>query len=194
MLMTPLLAGAMPDEQNLQAGLENKKAASCSGFRMGNRAAGCHFRPYSFASSPFDDFADMKNSTRKIVCQPLSAPPLDGPPTTAHPGLPEARKSRRRGLPPTRFDPIRASQAKQPTEPDTCAKRHGKAPSAPQNANALPAPASHTETTRLQPPPDRHRCPSPLAFPLQPARHPHTSRELWGSIPAPTRKTVLTLH
>ena len=83
MLMTPLLAGAMPDEQNLQAGLENKKAASCSGFRMGNRAAGCHFRPYSFASSPFDDFADMKNSTRKIVCQPLSAPPLDGPPTMA---------------------------------------------------------------------------------------------------------------
>ena len=79
MLMTPLLAGAMPDEQNLQAGLENKKAASCSGFRMGNRAAGCHFRPYSFASSPFDDFAEMKNSTRKIVCQPLSAPPLDGP-------------------------------------------------------------------------------------------------------------------
>ena len=83
MLMTPPLAGAMPDEQNLQAGLENKKAASCSGFRMGNRAAGCHFRPYSFASSPFDDFAEMKNSTRKIVCQHLSAPPLDGPPTTA---------------------------------------------------------------------------------------------------------------
>lgn len=42
--------------------------------RMGNRAAGCHFRPYSFASSPFDDFAEMKNSTRKNVCQHLVRP------------------------------------------------------------------------------------------------------------------------
>lgn len=102
MLMTPLLAGAMPDERNLQAGLENKKAASCSGFRMGNRAAGCHFRPYSFASSPFDDFADMKNSTRKIVCQPLSAPPLVGPPTTAEIAFRKGSKGKRRSLLATR--------------------------------------------------------------------------------------------
>lgn len=41
---------------------------------VGNCAAGCHFRPCSFASSPFDDFAEMKNSTRKNVCQHVVGP------------------------------------------------------------------------------------------------------------------------
>lgn len=111
MLMTPLFAGAMPGERNLQAGLENKKVASCSGFRMGNRAAGCHFRPYSFASSPFDDFADMKNSTRKIACQPLSAPPLDGPPTTAEIAFRKGSKGKRRSLLATRSAAARLAGA-----------------------------------------------------------------------------------
>ena len=69
---------------------------------MGNCAAGCHFRPYSFASSPFDDFAEMKNSTRKIVCQHLSAPPLDGPPTTAEIAFRKGSKGKRRSLLATR--------------------------------------------------------------------------------------------
>ena len=70
--------------------------------RKGNFATGCHFRPYSFASSPFDDFAKMKNSTRKIACQPLSAPPLDGPPTTAEIAFREGSKGNRRSLLATR--------------------------------------------------------------------------------------------
>ena len=47
---------------------------------MGNCATGCHFRPYSFASSSFDDFAEMKNSTRKNVCQHLVGPSPWQPP------------------------------------------------------------------------------------------------------------------
>ena len=81
----------MRGEQNLQAELENKKAASCSGSLDGNCATGCHFRPYSFASSPFDDFADMKNITRKTVCQGVSAPPHGRPPTTGCINSPKGR-------------------------------------------------------------------------------------------------------
>lgn len=59
----------------------NKKQPAAVAPRMGNCATGCHFRPYSFASSPFDDFANMENITQKTVCQALSAPPLGRPPT-----------------------------------------------------------------------------------------------------------------
>ena len=80
----------------------NKKQPAAVAPRKGNCATGCHFRPYSFASSPFDDFAEMKNSTRKIACQPLSAPPLDGPPTTAEVAFREGSKGNRRSLLATR--------------------------------------------------------------------------------------------
>ena len=74
MLMTPR-SPARQGEQNLQAELENKKKQPAAVVPcVGNCAAGCHFRPCSFASSPFDDFAEMKNSTRKNVCQHVVGP------------------------------------------------------------------------------------------------------------------------
>lgn len=171
MLMTPPLVGAMLDEQNLQAGLENKKAASCSGSRMGNRAAGCHFRPYSFASSPFDDFAEMKNSTRKIACQPLSAPPLDGPPTTANPDLREGGKGSRRSLLTTRFSQTRAPRTG--SLPITRAKQHrgrscrvpaqddmGLAPVEPPRASVLKDLVAHTKRQCLRKSPQSRRQPA----------------------------------
>ena len=79
-----------------------KKQPAAVAPRKGNCATGCHFRPYSFASSPFDDFADLKHSTRKIACQPLSAPPLDGPPTTAEIAFRKDSKGKRRSLLATR--------------------------------------------------------------------------------------------
>ena len=192
--MTPPLADAMPGELYLQAGLENKKAASCSGSRMGNRAAGCHFRPYSFASSPFDDFANMKNSTRKIACQPLSAPPLGGPPTTANPDLREGGMGRRRSLPSTRFDRLRT-----PSEGEiqvaylrnsTERALHPR-PEAPPSSR-IPLPHQNYPPRRSSA--ARNRTLSSFASLLQPARHSHTSQESWGSNPIPRRITVLTLH
>ena len=68
-----------------------KKQPAAVAPRKGNCATGCHFRPYSFASSPFDDFADSKNSTRQTNCQGVSAPPHGRPPTTGCINSPKGR-------------------------------------------------------------------------------------------------------
>lgn len=127
---------------------------------MGNCAAGCHFRPYSFASSPFDDFAEMKNSTRKIVCQHLSAPPLDGPPTMADRGLAESERGRRRSLPATRFSRVRTPQAIKEIGQRTCAnRRKGRCIRNPRRQYLRTSPAA----TKLSAPPP---CSGPGSHPL----------------------------
>lgn len=160
---------------------------------MGNRAAGCHFRPYSFASSPFDDFAEMKNSTRKNVCQHLVSPsPWQAP---------DHRRSQ-----PCR---IGKGQAKRPPgnpiQPGPYPKRSRKKGSVPAQIDARGA-ASETRGASIcahplprqnyplrRPAADRDRILSSFASLLQPTRHPHTSQESWGSIHIQIRITVLTL-
>ena len=80
MLMTPARQQRKASK-TCKPNWRNKKQPAAVAPRKGNCATGCHFRPYSFASSPFDDFADMKNITRKTVCQGVSAPPHGRPPT-----------------------------------------------------------------------------------------------------------------
>lgn len=77
----------------------NKKQPAAVAPRKGNCATGCHFRPYSFASSPFDDFADMKNITRKTVCQGCPPLPMAGhlPPVATTP--PKAMQAHENNLP-----------------------------------------------------------------------------------------------
>lgn len=81
MLMTPARQQRKASK-TCKLNWRNKKQPAAVAPRKGNCATGCHFRPYSFASSPFDDFADSKNSTRQTECQGVSAPPHGRPPTT----------------------------------------------------------------------------------------------------------------
>ena len=90
MLMTPARQQRKASK-TCKPNWRNKKQPAAVAPRKGNCATGCHFRPYSFASSPFDDFADMKNITRKTVCQGVSAPPHGRPPTTGCINSPKGR-------------------------------------------------------------------------------------------------------
>ena len=124
MLMTPARQQRKASK-TCKLNWRNKKQPAAVAPRKGNCATGCHFRPYSFASSPFDDFAEMKNSTRKIVCQPLSAPPLDGPPTTAEITFRKGSKGKRRSLLATRGAAARlaGATALRPSFPHTQSPR-----------------------------------------------------------------------
>ena len=77
----------------------NKKQPAAVAPRKGNCATGCHFRPYSFASSPFDDFADMKNITRKTVCQGCLPLPMAGPLPPVATTPPKAMQAHENNLP-----------------------------------------------------------------------------------------------
>lgn len=77
----------------------NKKQPAAVAPRKGNCATGCHFRPYSFASSPFDDFADMKNITRKTVCQGCPPLPMAGPLPPVATTPPKAMQAHENNLP-----------------------------------------------------------------------------------------------
>lgn len=148
----------------------NKKQPAAVVPRKGNCATGCHFRPYSFASSPFDDFADMKNITRKIVCQGVSAPPHGRPPTT---GCVDSLKDD-------------ASMRKQPPDNQETPRQH-----------AFPCKASAMRRGAIPSPNQTFRHPynSPVSRPRTPRPPPllavctHTFRNLW--IPPPHKSTLL---
>ena len=148
----------------------NKKQPAAVAPRKGNCATGCHFRPYSFASSPFDDFADLKNIMRKIVCQGVSAPPHGRPPTTGCINSPKGRTGTR-GKPLDNQETPRQhaflqqrSRTRQRTIPNpNPILRH------PYNS-----PVSRPRTPRL---------------PLLPAVRTHTFRNLW--ITPPHTSTLL---
>lgn len=182
MLMTPARRQCAASK-TCKLNLRKKKAASCSGSLDGNCATGCHFRPYSFASSPFDDFADMKNITRKTVCQHLSAPPLDGPPTTANHGLAESKRGRRRSLPSTRFGRLRTPSEGEIQVAYLRNPTQGALHPRPEAPTSAQIPLPHQNYPPRRPLADRVRILSPFASLLQPTRHPHTSQVLWGSIP-----------
>lgn len=148
----------------------NKKQPAAVVPRKGNCATGCHFRPYSFASSPFDDFAEMKNIMRKTVCQALSAPPLGRPPTTGCTKSPN-------------------SDAGTWANPPNSHKTPRQRPF-PQKANSLRRRAIPSPNTTL-----RHPYNSPLSRPRTPctpslfAPRTHTFCNLW--IPVPHASVLL---
>lgn len=144
----------------------NKKQPAAVAPRKGNCATGCHFRPYSFASSPFDDFADMKNITRKTVCQGCPPLPMAGP------------------LPPVATTPPKAMQAHENNLP-IAKKRHVSmlfcAKQAQMRRGEIPSP-NQTFRHPYNSPVSRPRTPRP---PPLLTVHTHTFRNLWIP-PSPT--------
>ena len=152
--------------------------------RMGNRAAGCHFRPYSFASSPFDDFADMQNSTRKncmsTPCRPL---PLTGPrPSRTRRPCRIGNKAGGRGLPATPFSRVRTPQAIKEIGASVPAqhRRKGRCIRNPrrQHSAQIPCRIKTIRSAALQQTGTASFRPSlPCS---NPPDIPHTSQVLWG--------------
>ena len=161
---------------------------------MGNRAAGCHFRPYSFASSPFDDFAEMKNSTRKnrmsTPCRPL---PLTGPRPSQIAALPNRKRAGEEAS--RQPDSARSAPPKQSRKSGSLPAQIDArgAASETRGASICAHPLPRQNYPLRRPAADRDRILSSFASLLQPTRHPHTSQELWGSIHIQIRITVLTL-
>lgn len=144
----------------------NKKQPAAVAPRKGNCATGCHFRPYSFASSPFDDFADMKNITRKTVCQGCPPLPMAGPLPPVATTPPKGDASARKQSPDSQETPRQHAFLRKAST-----MRRGEIPSPNQTfRHPYNSPVSRPRTPR----------PPPLL-----TVHTHTFRNLWIP-PSPT--------